>query len=266
MSNFNNDVTYHDKWDTMENNAALKKLDNKFFDRSYASPHCPVSWAPEVLALLERLDKELGIERNTSTLRAYYPQGNWKEWFITGPVKGFFKSIKRNVFTPQPSWSKTPRTIKSATLNIVEDTLHSIGYGFRCIKILKINPIINKILKPKLHLSQVKEKYGELVIYFSCAPYYEEYVDELIRETELKLAVKGAYHPVESFWDAGGSRHVDNEYNPDTFEVTYGTTSTGEKYTSVSETKYRNTMKNMGLDLKDIREKAELRKAKADPI
>ena len=38
MSMCNNDVTYHEKWDTLANNAALKKLDEKFFDRSVCSP------------------------------------------------------------------------------------------------------------------------------------------------------------------------------------------------------------------------------------
>jgi len=85
---YNNEVTYNKKWETPENKAALKKLYDKFFDRSYAAPSCPIAWAPEVLELLELLDKELGIERNTSTIGAYYVQGTPLEWFIIGPFKG----------------------------------------------------------------------------------------------------------------------------------------------------------------------------------
>jgi hypothetical protein len=225
---FNNDVTYHKQWDTKENEDAFKKLEKKFFDRSYGYPSCPSGWAPEVLALLERIDSELGIERNTETIKSYYPNGSPFEWFI-----------------------KTPLTY---LLNGRLD-FSSIVYGFKCLKLKTINPFLNKVLKPKVKLSQIKEKYGYLTFYFDCHPAFEEYIDHLVRETEIKLAIKGAYYPIETFWDSGKSYAVGTEYSPDTISVEHKILN-DQDYTYVSETTYRNIMKDMGLDLNDINNKA----------
>jgi hypothetical protein len=256
---YNNSVTYDKKWETKENQKALDLLDKKYFDMSECSPSCPVSWAPEVLALMDLLDKELGIAYNTSTLRAYRPQGNINEWFIVGPWKSAASAFRSHFLEAPPEWRKKKYSPMEKVERVISAFMHPIRYGLRCLRILKVNPILNKFKKPKLFLSQVKEKYGSLEVYFSCPDVYEEWVDKEIRKTEMKLAIKGAYYPVESFWNAKISYHVGNEYSPDIVEVEKGISSyNNEPYINVSKTTYRQVMKDMGLDLKEIEIKAML--------
>ena len=77
---YNNEVTYNDKWDTVENREALKRLEDKYFSKSECGPSCPVSWAPEVLEMMDKPQKELGFCRNESTMGGYYVQGNHIKW------------------------------------------------------------------------------------------------------------------------------------------------------------------------------------------
>lgn len=258
---YNNEVTYHKKWETPENQAILEKLDRKYFDKSICYPSCPPAWAPEILELLNLFDKELGIAYNTSTLRSYYPQGNWISWFITSPAKNFWYSLK-NVFKYE---EHSKKTIIDKVVNILPSTFRSYGYGYRCIRVKYINPILNNIFKPKFQLDQIKEKYGHLTIYYTCPPAFEEWVDREIRKVELKLALKGAYYPIESFWDSASSRNVNNEYHPDTVEVEKGINSyDGKPYTSVTKTMYRGLMKELGLNLQDVEMKAMMAASKRE--
>lgn len=262
---YNNEITYAKEWDTPENRKALEELDRKYFSSSECSPDCPVSWAPEVLELMNKLQNELGFARNTSTMRGYYIQGNPKDWFIVDPWSNLFSAFKSNfigkpldtIYT-EKGRDKVVRPFHKRIIKLYEAFTHSIKYGFRAIKIKYINAILNKIDKPKIRLGQLKEKYGELTCYFHTSDAYEEYVDNEVRKTELKLAKKGAYYPIESFWDAGASYSVGTEYRPDII-----TTKVDESdgTIDVTETKYRAAMKELGFDLKQIKEKAELRKA-----
>lgn len=189
MAVYNNDVTYHEKWDTMKNNAALKRLDEKFFDRSICSPRCPVGWAPEVLELLERLDKEFGIARNTQTIRAYRVDDSMFELIFKrtfNNVKYAFKEIRRN----------KRYTLKKRFQDARKELVGSFNYASKVFMMRYINGIINKVLRPKVVLSQIKEKYGYLTIYFDCAPEHEDYINGLVREVTVKLATKGAYYPL----------------------------------------------------------------------
>lgn len=268
---YNNEVTYDKKWDTPENRAALEKLRRKYFDSSECSPDCPVAWAPEVLELFEMLDKELGFCHNESTMRGYYIQGDAKKWFLVDPWKNMiytfysnvFKSPKITVYHDDGTRSKKSKPIGERITDIWKAWWHSIGYGLRAVRIRKVNPILNRIQKNKIRLGQLKEKYGELTVYFSAPDVFEEFIDQEIRKVEIKLAMKGAYYPIESFWDSSTSYSVGTEYRPDII-----TTKVDESDGTIDVTKttYRSAMKELGLDLKEIQAKAELRKAmKADP-
>lgn len=183
MSIANNDVTYAEKWDTMANNAALKKLADKYFDRSVCYPHCPVSWAPEVLELLERLDKEFGIARNEQTIKARYPDLPLYKYLFVAT----FNNLKYNL----------TKTEKDKVLNAKKSLKRDLQYALKVFNVRYTNPILNKVLRPKIHLSQVKEKFGYLTVYFQCDDEYKEYINNLIYETTIKLATKGAYYPLE---------------------------------------------------------------------
>lgn len=194
MSTCNNDVTYHDKWDTLENNKFLQKLDEKYFDRSICSPHCPVSWAPEVWALLERLNKEFGIARNTQTIRAY----NVDKKDILISIKNGFINARYELKREAKRRDNGPLTKKTRVLNSIKALKEGFVRAFKGVSVLYINPILNKVLRPKIVLSQVKEKFGYLTLYLSYDEKYKEYINGLIHETVVKLATKGAYYPLET--------------------------------------------------------------------
>lgn len=266
---YNNDITYHEKWETPENKAALAILEKKYFAKSECSPSCPVSWAPEVLEMMDTIERELGFRRNERTMHGYYIQGRAADWFIKNPWSGFFSSFRNNFlgkpydYTYDETKTKTKaerrvsRSFKNRIKSVLSAVAHPISYGFRACMILYVNPRLNQLTKPKVTLGQLKEKYGSLTCYFHTSDAFEEFVDNEVRKCEIKLAMKGAYYPVESFWDAGTRYDVGNEWRPDVITSTVAADGT----ITVTETKYRAAMKELGLDLKDIQAKAELAKA-----
>ena len=266
---YNNDVTYNDKWNTPKSRLALSKLESKYFDKSSCSPDCPLAWSVDVLELFETLDKELGFQQNESTIRGYRINGSPLEWFIKNPVKNLFYAFKTNILNVPNKWEshlgkstgkRVPASINNRLLDTLKEFVKPIAYGFKACKVRYINPKLNKILKNKIVLGQLKEKFGYLRIYFQAPDAYEDFINNEIRKCELRLALKGCYYPIESFWHSGTSYNVGNEWEPDIVEVTYGEHN-GEKYTSVKKTTYRKAMKQMGLDLKEIEINAEIRKA-----
>lgn len=257
---YNNEVTYDDKWDTPENRTALKKLEKRFFDRSECGPDCPVAWAPEVLELMESLDKTIGIRRNEDTLRGYYIQGNPLKCFTIDPWMNAWKTLSYYFLSKKSEFYKERGLIYN--LKAVADSFfRPFGYGARAAKVLYLNPILNKRSKALLRLSQVKEKYGTLRVYHSSPDMYHDFVEAEIRKCEVKLAAKGAYFPIESMWDWGVSYSVENQYNPDSISVET-TEDNGKKIVTVSKTLYRKQMKEIGLNLAEIAEKAKIRKEK----
>ena len=252
---FNNEVTYDDKWNTPENRKALEKLQKKFFDKSYAYPDCPVGWAPEVLELLETLEKEFGFEYNTGTMQSYFIQGGALNHFLIDPFKGLYHAVRFNfIDKPVESWEIKNRNkpLFERLKKVLDGFIHPISYGIRAFRIIRINPILNKIKKPKLRLDQVKEKYGTLRIYFSSPDYLEEYVEKLIAQCEVKLAMKGCYYPLESLWGYGVGWNCGTESRPDIFTTKEDTYSDGEKFISVTKTTHRQAMKDLGIDIKDM--------------
>lgn len=267
---YNNDVTYDAKWETPENKAALALLEKKYFDKSECSPSCPVSWAPEVLAMMDELHELFGFRHNEKTLRGYYVRGNVVDWFIKDPWSAFFSSFNSNVFgkptdylgkNPDGSKSKVRRSVWSRIKHIASAVAHPIKYGIRASKVVYINPRLNRFQRNLITLGQLKEKYGSLTCYFHSP--VGEAVDEIVRKCEIKLAMKGAYYPLESFYDAGTRYDVGNEYRPDV--ITSVTNPDGT--ITVTETKYRAAMQSLGVDLKDVAEKsAALKAQKANKV
>jgi len=261
----NNEVTYHEMWNTPENRAALAILELKYFNKSNASPSCPVGWAPEVLELMDKLQSELGFMHNESTMRGYYIKGNLSDWFLKSPWSGMFYAFKKNVFgKPQDrvrsgdTWEYKRRPIHKRIAAIIDAFTHPMRYGFRALTIRYVNPRLNRFQKNRISLGQLKEKYGHLTCYFHTEPAFEEYVEQEVRKCEIKLALKGCYYPIESFWDSSCGYSVGTEYRPDTI-----TTKVDPKdgTIDVERTTYRQAMKDLGLDLKEIQHKAELAKA-----
>jgi len=244
MSRYNNDVTYDKKWDTEENRAALAKLEAKFFPRSNCCPDTPLAWAPEVLELLETIDRELGIARNVNTMEGYTIQDSFFQWWFVSPFKRTWWAIE-SALGPTPSYRKTPYTIKERLTPIKSAPIDSVIYAYRATMVRYVNPLINRVLKPKANLSQIKEKYGSLTLYLDVPNAFEEWVDRLERECEVKLAIKGAYYPLASLWDTSSTRYLSSKWNQD--ETTIEVDKDGTR--KLKKTLYRQMMVDMGVDV-----------------
>ena len=195
---YNNEITYHDKWDTMENNAALKKLDEKYFDRSICSPGCPVGWAPEVLELLEQVNKEFGIARNTQTIRAYTVETSLFDLAFKATYNNVKYSVNKNFLSNEADFAKYRNSSLKDKLKRVKGSFKQpLEYAFKVFKMRYSSPFLNKILRPKVTLSQVKEKYGYLTVYFHAPEEHDVYINSLVSNTVKKLVAKGAYYSAE---------------------------------------------------------------------
>lgn len=262
---YNNEVTYSEAHNTEANKKAHEILQRKYFDKSECSPDCPVAWAPEVLEMMDFLQKELGFAHNEGTLRGYYVQGKWYDWFVLNPIKAPYNAVKR-LFSYQADYSvervdgeKRPgksflTKLKAFPGEMFGDIVHSYRYGLRAMVVTYINPIRNKIEKPRIRLGQLKEKYGELRCYFHTSEAFSEFVENEIRKCEIKLAMKGVYYPLEGFYESGVSYNIDNEHHPDTITVTEEEYN-GKKYTKLKKTSYRKVMKELGVDLEALKQK-----------
>jgi len=275
MSICNNDVTYAAQWDTPENRKALATLEKKFFNRSECRPDCPVAWAPEVLELMETLERELGFAHNEKTMRGYYIQGTPKDWFITRPWSGLLSSFKSNVFSKPTDWeaprqadgSRPKRTLLKRIKAIPMGFFEPIGYGIRALVIKYVNPLRNKYEKKRITLGQLKEKYGSLTCYFHAPAAFSEFIEQEKAKCMIKLSLKGAYYPIENLYNYSTEWHCGTEYHPDNYEVKHGTMSNGEPYTSVKMTTMRKYMKDMGINLQELQDKIDMKAAsKADPV
>lgn len=259
---YNNETTYDKKWVTAENEAAMDELESKFFPRSYCGPSCPVAWAPEVLALLNDLDSKFGIARNTESMGGYRIQGNPWLWFCINPWRGFMIELRRQ-FVAKKTTKPNMRLRRFDTLNgyqrvgeVIKAGIHPIKYGFRALKTRHINPIINYILRPKITLSQIKEKYGGLTLYYNAEFPYDKYVEHEIKRTVVKLAVKGVYYPLTTLWDMKSQFTVGDEYKADTIEATPGISFDGKPTIRVKKTIYRDMIKAAGVDVYELERQA----------
>lgn len=257
---YNNEVTYNKKWETEENKKALQKLESKYFDRSECSPGCPLSWAKEVLELMETLDKELGIRYNESTMRGFVIKGSPLDWFIVEPFNGVVRAFKHTFYVPKYGEKSFTKRIATLPKRVLDNFCHSIGYGFSSISAKYINKYKNKLFKKRIQLSQVKEKYGELRLYFNAGSAFEEYIENEVRKCEVKLSMKGAYYPLENLYNASTGYYVGTKHRPDIIK----TTIKEDGSIDVNQTVYRGVMKELGVDLNEIEQKAKEQKTKSE--
>lgn len=263
---YNNDVTYDERWATSENKEYLYRLEDKYLHRSVCAANCPVGWAKEVYELLEHLDSEFGIEYNTSTLDGFLIKKNvLKGLFVSpivGPAYSFYNIFIRPYFIKDflsSYYSKT--TMRSKLSSVLRSFYFPIELSLRNIKSLTLYKFLNFVKRPKIRLDQVKEKYGELNVYYSSPDYLRDYIDLKIRETEMKLAMKGCYYPVESFYYASSNWYQATQHHPTEYVTSMVTHSDGSVHSKVEVYTYREAMANLGLDLNDIKTRADARVA-----
>ena len=185
---YNNDVTYNKKWDTPENKEYNRQVYDILKDRTMCFSDCPLAWSKEVLEFLVELDKEFGIGYNAPyelSLRSY--------------LNKFFESFK--IFVEKLSIYETlPDDIMTIQIKKFKKFFDHQKFHFKRFYMTYKRRLVNKIQKPKIYLSQVKEKYGRLEIYFSAPEYIYDYIEKKKKEVEVKLAVKGAYFKLEEMY------------------------------------------------------------------
>lgn len=153
---YNNEITYDPKWDTEENRRLANLVMKFIYQRALCMSDVPLSWAKEVNELITAIHKRYRIAYELSSWNGYY--------------------------------------INVSLSKIIRAT----GLYFAIFKRQIIGTLYNKLFKPQVRLSQVKEKYGQLRVYFDViGPNdIENDIDILIRQTEIKLAKKGAYYSI----------------------------------------------------------------------
>lgn len=264
---YNNDVTYHKKWNTEENRKYQSKV-WKYADRSTCSSDCPLAWSKEVYELLKDLDEKFGIAYDLSTNKGYHYDPRIRNvlylMFLEPilSIKYLIKSIWRDMFDP----SKYVVAKHPTALSRLKYTLfRGRGFlrGWSIARRLITGSIYNKFKKPQIRLSQVKEKYGHLNVYYDAPEWAENYIDDRIRLTEVKLAEKGTYYSVESMYYS----HTSWYDRTHSYQAKAGSfvDSDGNKvkYTDTKHYTYRKVLQNAGYDLEELKKKAD-RKRRRD--
>ena len=111
--------------------------------------------------------------------------------------------------------------------------------------------LYNKVMKPKIFLGQVKEKFGTLRVYYNAEPWVQNYVEEQIQELEVKLANKGAYYPPEDLYNWHSSSY---DYS-NTYKTKGKLVEVDGKKVRATDTicyGYRKVLKKYGYDLNQL--------------
>lgn len=189
------DVIYDPKWINQANNKVVDDLE-KFFDRAECYSHVPHSWAPEVKDLLEILDYQFGIARNTSTIDGYKLRAPVYKELVIKPITEAFKALMSVTSDQRDAYNDGVQNSNTAFLKLsycFYKFTNQLRYGLKLAKTTYINPMLNRLFKPKINLMQVKIKFYSLRVYYSAPEDISVHVDRLIKKTEERLVRKGVY-------------------------------------------------------------------------
>ena len=201
----NNDVTYHDQWDTKKNKH-YQTMALAIARKSHCRSSVPLSWAREVYFFLSYLDSKYGIAYATQTMDGYYlPKGvkGWLTQLVVRPIRRFpslLKTLYKDVFKEPSKWKKQSAPTR---LLRVKETLFGYGgmsgyfYGYRALKHVVYGFFYNKVKKPQIHLAQFKEKFGYVTVYYDAPTHVKQEVNRYIKKLTYALSKKGAYYKVE---------------------------------------------------------------------
>jgi hypothetical protein len=198
---FNNDVTYHKKWETKQNRH-YRDMAMEIAKKSDCTSSIPLSWAREAYFFLRHLEHKYGIRYSTHTHMGYYfprPKEMLKYLFVT-PITTIPRTLKKlfkDVFAEPSRFQKQTPTRKDR----IKETLFGFCgrggyfYGYQILWHRVYGFLYNKIKKPKIALSQFKEKFGYVTVYFhSDDEEVTKDVNKYIKRLQLSLSRKGAYY------------------------------------------------------------------------
>jgi hypothetical protein len=243
---YNNHVTYDEKWNTPENKAAMKKL-YPYLRRTRCGSDCPDSWAVEVLELVKKVEKLYGIRYHASTRWGYSSEGDIKHltWLVKDllgkPYIHTYGEMKKPTTMDYiKKWfTGLPERLSSFSSRI-NDYVRYVLWG----------RFYNWYRKPQVSLDQIKEKFGTLRFYFSAPYWIDKHVDEMIMETEIKLSEKGAYYSLLSLYGTTHSR-IDDTLD---FEL-----SSDKKTKTVVEYPVKRLMKKLGYNIEEFEKQRQIK-------
>lgn len=202
---YNNEVTYHEVWKTDRNRKFQKKAMKLVAERSRCSCDVPLAWAEEVYELLSRIEKQYGIEYDLSSFYGWMYNSTLFYLFLEAP----FKALTHNRSRVPEHMLKyyDQRSFFYKVKSNIATFFKSYHYAFRVLYRNVKGTIYNKRRKPAVSIQQVKEKFGELRIYFSARDEVSAEIDHEIRKVEVALAKKGAYYKLEEIYEWSTTRY-----------------------------------------------------------
>jgi len=191
---YNNEVTYAKCWDNKRARKFQKKL-RKFLKRTDCMSDCPLAWSEEMYNFIVDIDKRFGIARTTNTFHGFYFQGSDFGNIFVEPLKRLFGKYQ----PPKQEWALKyePKTKLGFLIKRIKNAKHVFSYGVRTCFYKYYRRLMDYIFKPQVHISQIKEKYGTLRVYFNANDSaIDKYIEQKINEMEFRIAQKGAYFPL----------------------------------------------------------------------
>jgi len=210
----NNEVTYDKKWDTENNKALRKKVLDFLGPRSGCVCDVPAAWAQEVSWLISWMNSKFGIRYELSTHFGYFVDRNFFKLLFVNP----WMSLTHN-YSRIPEHLKRYRTRKvwyKAFAKNISSAYSELKHSLKIIKRQIVGRLHNWRKDPTITISQVKEKFGSLRIYYSIndpvnQKSIEEDIEFHIKSAEIMLSQKGAYYSIDQMYDWASTT-----YNGDT--------------------------------------------------
>ena len=260
---YNNEVTYHKKWETDENRRWQRKA-AKLCARSSLYASIPLAWSKEIYELVKDIDDKFGIRYDLTTYNSYrIDYKTLPKQLFYYPVKEFFSTVKslwKDAFNPSKHAARRHPTVLSRWKYTLFGGRHSYLGGWYILFRFVRGSIYNWWRKPQVSMTQMKEKYGYLTIYWSAPNWIENYIDEQETNAVIKLIKKGAYYPADYFYYAYSSWY-DREHSYQTKRGSF-VDSDGNKirYTDTKYYSYRKALKDAGFDLAKLKRIADKRR------
>lgn len=174
----------------------IDKLNKRYLSQTMCMSDCPTVWVDEVYNMLEIIDKELGICYREYSNRDDLIRSISKAWELE------IKHLETGLtYRYRKKQSFLARTI-SFPKRLITHLYSSISYSISEKITIEINKIKNKVLKKRVTIDQIKEKYNDLRIYYSVNGEYSKWIDHQIRLCEVKLAQKGVYYKLEDLYNS----------------------------------------------------------------
>lgn len=208
---YNNEITYHKKWETKYNKRFQRKCMDFISERSLCMCDVPLAWAEEVYRFLMMVEKKYGIAYDLNSYHGYYYSKKLLNLLFKKPFKALFTVPSRQwAIQMSKHYENDGKAIPDSLKKLINPKITCLikqqlyaffdtySHGLKIIYRNMIGTLYNWYRKPLVSIQQVKEKYGTLRIYFDAEEPIEKQITHEIRKLEIALAKKNAYFKLEN--------------------------------------------------------------------